>query len=353
MSAPALIIGGAGFIGCNLAARLLSAGRPVNVYDDLSRPGVEGNLHWLRSTFGQLLSVDFGDVRDARLLRRAIRRCSSVFHLAAQTAVTTSVVSPKPDFEINAVGTLTVLEELRQLAAPVPMLFTSTNKVYGNLNQLPLRLNGSRYEPRNAVVLHHGIDEAWPLSFHSPYGCSKGAADQYVLDYSRTYGMPNVVFRMSCIYGPHQCGTEDQGWVAHFALQLLRGLPITVYGDGYQVRDALYVDDLVDAMLLARSNARQVAGRAFNIGGGPKNAISLRELVEILSHLEGSSIPVRYQDWRIGDQRYYVSDTRAFSDATGWRPKTTVRTGVQKLYEWLRSESTQAVAAEACERGVA
>jgi CDP-paratose 2-epimerase len=356
-----LICGGAGFIGTNLASRLVSLGRPVLVYDDLSRPGVERNLQWLRHSYGSRIEFEFGDIRDAARLRRCVRQASAIFHLAGQTAVTTSLLTPRADFEINALGTLTLLEEVRALRYPAPLLFTSTNKVYGDLNSLALRVSGSRHEPQHPDLLANGIDETCPLSFHSPYGCSKGAADQYVLDYARSYGLPHVVFRMSCIYGPHQCGTEDQGWVAHFLLQAIAGRQITLFGDGMQVRDALFVDDLIDAMLLAERNASRLSGRAFNIGGGPHHTTSLLELLELIGKLEQRKPQVRFEGWRLGDQRYYVSDTRAFQAATGWKPKVSIRDGVAALYAWLieneaaRPEALQGetLPREAMRRGVA
>jgi CDP-paratose 2-epimerase len=342
---PVLICGGAGFIGTNVATHLLEAGRTVIVYDDLSRTGVERNLSWLREQFGARVESELADIRDQRALRRCVREASAVFHFAGQTAVTTSLLTPHEDFEINALGTLTLLEELRALTYPIPLLFTSTNKVYGDLDGIALRSNGNRYEPQHPGMQASGIGENCPLSFHSPYGCSKGAADQYVLDYARSYGLPNVVFRMSCIYGPHQCGTEDQGWVAHFLIQAQNGLPITIFGDGMQVRDVLYINDLVAAMMLASANAHRLAGRAFNIGGGPNNTISLLELVSLVAELEGGRPDVRFEDWRIGDQRYYVSDTRAFQAATGWRPRVNVSQGVANLHRWLveNNVATQAL----------
>jgi CDP-paratose 2-epimerase len=339
---PVLICGGAGFIGSNLAARLLGTGERVIVYDDLSRPGVDRNLGWLKAEFGSHLDIEIADIRDARSLRRCVRFAGSMFHFAGQTAVTTSLDDPREDFEVNALGTLTLLEELRLLNRPIPLLFTSTNKVYGDLNRIALRRNGNRYEPQHPSTLAKGIGESCALSFHSPYGCSKGAADQYVLDYARSYGMPNVVFRMSCIYGPHQCGTEDQGWVAHFLIQAQNELPITIYGDGRQVRDVLFVEDLIDAFLLARSDAPSLAGRAFNIGGGPGKTISLLELLDLIGDLQGEPPHVRFEDWRIGDQRYYVSDTTAFQAATGWSAQTGVREGVSQLHAWLLESNAAA-----------
>src|SRR5881227_502515 len=223
------------------------------------------------------------------------------------------------------------------MESPPPLLFTSTNKVYGGLSDLQLESNLTRYQPLDAA-LRTGIAEDRPLDFHSPYGCSKGAADQYVLDYARTFGLPAVVFRMSCIYGLHQMGTEDQGWVAHFLIRAIEGRPITVYGDGMQVRDILFADDLVDAFLLAHSNIHTLSGQAFNIGGGLGNTVSLLELLEIIQAVHGSKPKVAIEDWRCADQRYYVSDTRKFKAATGWSPKVNARQGVERLYLWLKEQ---------------
>jgi CDP-paratose 2-epimerase len=306
------------------------------VRDDLSRRGVERNLEWLRSTHGDQLQLEQGDVRDPDAVRRAAREVDRVFHFAAQVAVTTSVTDPVADFSVNLGGTVTLLEELRRRSDPPPLLFTSTNKVYGKLAGLEVARRDERYEPRDPEVREHGIGEHWPLQFASPYGCSKGGADQYVLDYAETYGLPAVVFRMSCIYGPHQHGNEDQGWVAHFLMQALAGRPITLYGDGRQVRDVLFVDDLLDAMLLATDSVDRLAGQAFNMGGGPQSTISLLELLDLIGRL-GHPPTVRHGDWRVGDQRYYVSDTRRFRDATGWAPKVAPEEGVALLHDWLTS----------------
>jgi CDP-paratose 2-epimerase len=340
-----VITGGAGFIGTNLAARLLSAGRRVRLFDNLSRPGVEQNLDWLRETYGERLAIEIGDVRDPEAVRRALRGAGAVFHFAAQVAVTTSLVDPRHDFAVNAGGTLNVLEALRALPDRPPLVFTSTNKVYGGMDDVPLRLRALRYEPVDPELAATGFGEERRLDFHSPYGCSKGTADQYVLDYARSYGMKNVVFRMSCIYGPHQFGTEDQGWVAHFLLRALEGLPITLYGDGGQVRDVLFVEDLVRALLLAEENAGPLAGRAFNMGGGPGNTVSLLELLSLIEGLSGRRPQVFFEDWRTGDQRYYVSDTRRFTEATGWSPLVSVGEGVGKLYNWLLESRGVEVAA--------
>ena len=330
-----LITGGAGFIGSNLAHRLLTMGRKVRVLDNLSRPGVEQNLQWLRQQHGGLLEFVRADIRDAAAVQQAVNGVQQVFHFAAQVAVTTSLENPQEDFAINALGTLNVLEAARSRPVPPAILMTSTNKVYGGLEDLELSVQGQRYLPVNAEVSARGIGEARSLDFHSPYGCSKGTADQYVIDYARSFGMTTLVFRMSCIYGPRQFGTEDQGWVAHFILRALRGERITLYGDGMQVRDVLFVDDLVDAFLLAEQNATRLSGRAFNMGGGARNAISLQDLLDRIEQLHGKRPPVSFDAWRTGDQRYYVSDTQAFTRETGWQAKVGADEGIARLFEWL------------------
>ena len=362
---PALVIGGAGFVGSNLADRLLRDGREVVVFDTLARPGVERNLAWLRAAHGERVTFVRGDVRDRDAVREAVRdgggagAAGDVYHFAAQVAVTTSLGDPGDDFDVNARGTLNVLEAVRALrdetGYAAPVLFTSTNKVYGELSDVAeARSPGGarRYEPADAALAATGIAESRPLDFHSPYGCSKGAADQYVCDYARSFGLPTVVFRMSCIYGPRQFGTEDQGWVAHFLIRALGGRPITLYGDGLQVRDVLFVDDLVDAFLLARRHVARLAGRAFNIGGGPANTTSLLELVERIGGLTGRRPDVRFEAWRTGDQRWYVSDVRAFGAATGWQPRTSLAEGLGRLHGWLAA-SRDADAAEADESALA
>ena len=347
-----LITGGAGFVGANLAHRLLAQGQRVLVLDNLSRPGVERNLEWLRDAHGDQLSVMVDDVRDAAAVRRAVARAQRVFHFAAQVAVTTSLVDPQEDFAINAQGTLNVLEAARAQAHPPSVLMTSTNKVYGGLEDVGLVLSDGRYAPVSTEIAAHGISEARPLDFHSPYGCSKGTADQYVHDYARSYGLRTVVFRMSCIYGQRQFGTEDQGWVAHFLLRALERAPITLFGDGRQVRDILFVDDLVDAFLLADRHIDQLSGQAFNIGGGPGNVISLLDLLDHIETLEGHRPDVQHEAWRTGDQRYYVSDTRRFQAATGWRPQVSAAQGIERLHRWLR-ESRGMVLRRAREKGSA
>ena len=336
-SQPVLITGGAGFIGTNVAHRILSSGCPVIVLDNLSRAGVENNLRWLSRTHAGLLRAELGDVRDGALLARLVPKASAVIHLAAQTAVTTSLSEPEPDFDVNARGTLTLLEALRMLPKSPPLIFTSTNKVYGSLTDIALTTARARYQPVDPQLLRDGVSERRPLEFCTPYGCSKGTADQYVLEYARSYGIPAALFRMSCIYGPHQCGTEDQGWVAHFVKRAIEHEPICVYGDGMQVRDLLYVEDLVDALLLAVRNIARLSGQAFNIGGGTENAISVLEVLDQIRELN-RECEIAFDAWRPSDQRYYVSNIQKFCDATGWRPQTTVRQGIEQLYRWLIDE---------------
>ena len=332
---PVLITGGSGFIGTNLADRLLASGHSVVVLDNLSRPGVDQNAIWLQQRYGRKIRIIVGDVRAREDVERALKGVSRVFHFAAQVAVTTSMVDPKTDFEINVGGTLNLLECIRKMETPPPLVYTSTNKVYGGLEDIRLHPADTRCEPVDGHLQQHGVSEDRPLNFHTPYGCSKGSAEQYVLDYARSYGQPAVVFRMSCIYGPHQFGTEDQGWVAHFLIRAIEGKPITVYGDGMQVRDILFVEDLVNAFLAAQEHMKSISGQAFNIGGGPQRTTSLLELVEFISHLHTSRPRLFFETCRTGDQRYYVSDTARFREATGWEPRISAREGIARLYEWL------------------
>jgi CDP-paratose 2-epimerase len=344
MSGRTLVTGGCGFIGTNMVDRILRGGGQVVVLDDLSRPGVRDNLDWLRGEHGRGFEMIEGDVRDPQAVRAALEGVTSVFHFAAQVAVTTSVSDPRSDFGVNLGGTVNLLEEMRRRPEPPGLLFTSTNKVYGDLEDLEVRLRGARYEPVGADWRRYGVGESRPLHFCSPYGCSKGGADQYVLDYAKSYGLRTVVFRMSCIYGPHQQGNEDQGWVAHFLKQILEGRPITLYGDGHQVRDVLYVGDLMDAMGAAMGSIGDLSGRAFNLGGGPRNTVSLLELLEMVGRLRDVPVDVRHGPWRVGDQRWYVSDTRAFESATRWSASTPVRSGVESLCSWLEADRRLAAA---------
>jgi CDP-paratose 2-epimerase len=327
-----LITGGSGFVGINLAHRLLADGGAVYILDNLSRANVARNLAWLSREHGDRAIIEIGDVRDSQALRRVIRKVDQVYHFAAQVAVTSSIEDPKTDFDVNVGGTLNLLEEVRSAPSPPAIIYTSTNKVYGSLDQIPVTLHSKRYRPLNPA--EDALDETAPLDFHSPYGCSKGAAEQYVLDYQRTYGLKTVVFRMSCIYGPHQFGTEDQGWVAHVISRAIRGKPITIYGNGCQVRDLLYIDDLLNAFVLARRHLTRICGQAFNIGGGPENTLSLLELADLLAEF-GVSLKIGFAPWRPGDQKYYVSDTTRFRLSTGWTPRIRIRDGIRALYDWL------------------
>ncbi len=335
----AVITGGAGFVGANLADRLAREGQDVLIYDSLCRPGVETNAAWLKERHGDRIAVEIADVRDAYTLRDAVRRATRLFHLSAQVAVTTSLLDPALDFEVNARGTLNLLEALRSLRESPPLVFSSTNKVYGRLLGMEFDERGLAYVPQRPEIEAFGIGEEQPLDFCSPYGCSKGSADQYVLDYARLFGLPATVFRMSCIYGPRQLGTEDQGWVAHFLRQVQARQPITIYGDGKQVRDLLFVDDLIEAMLLAQTHMADLQAQAFNIGGGPSNAVSLLEVLELIGRIDGRSPAVEFGPWRAGDQVWYVSDIRRFGAATGWVPRVDVRSGIDRLWRWLQSQT--------------
>jgi CDP-paratose 2-epimerase len=333
MSREMLIIGGAGFIGVNAAQSFAGQGWRISLFDNLSRQGAQSNLDWLR----QRHNVGFvkGDIRDREALERlfAERRYDAVLHLAAQVAVTTSVVNPREDFEINAMGTLNVLEAARQHCPQASLLFASTNKVYGKLEELQVVERSGRYA---YAEQESGVGETQSLDFHSPYGCSKGAADQYVVDYSRIYGMNGTSFRQSCIYGPRQFGVEDQGWLAWFAIAALLDKKLTIYGDGKQVRDVLHVEDLIRAYALAIEQPGQARGQAFNIGGGPLHTLSLLELVALLEQRLGRKIAPGFGDWRAGDQKVYVSDISKLKRMLGWTPQIDVEQGVGRLIEWVK-----------------
>jgi CDP-paratose 2-epimerase len=322
-----VVTGGAGFIGCNVAAAYLRGGHRVTVLDSLTRRGTEWNAEWLASLPGaRRLEIVRGDIRDAALVEHLVGTAETdlVFHFAAQTAVTTSLLHPRDDLEINLLGTFNVLEAIRGSRArkPPALFFTSTNKVYGALEGRATVETASRYRFADQALDQAGVSETEPLDFHSPYGCSKGAADQYVRDYGRIYGLPTVVFRMSCIYGPRQFGNEDQGWVAHFLIAAATGAPLTIYGNGKQVRDLLYVDDLVRAFQLAATQIERTAGQVYNICGGPANSIAVwTELRPKLEALAGRQIRPAVSDWRPGDQPVYVSDTSAAARDFGWMPR--------------------------------
>ena len=335
---PVLVTGGAGFIGSNLAAQLAEEGYRVRVLDSLARPGVERNLEDLTRTHRGRIVPLIADLRDERAVAAAVEDVAAVFHFAAQVAVTTSMVAPREDFAVNLAGTLGLLEALRRQGRETPLIFASTNKVYGDLGDIGVGLREGRYQPLDPAIRRFGIDETRRLDFHTPYGCSKGAADQYVLDYARSFGLPTVVLRMSCIYGPRQLGTEDQGWLAHFLLRARAGAPITIFGDGRQVRDVLEVGDAVAAYLAAWRQIDKVAGRAFNLGGGPANAISLRDLLDELAVLTGRAPSVAFEAWRPGDQRWFVADARQLRGRLSLPAPRPWREGLGALAAWYERE---------------
>jgi CDP-paratose 2-epimerase len=331
-----LITGGAGFIGSNLTDACIRAGHQVTILDDLSRRGSGANLAWLYASFGEH-GFDFvrADVRDFPAVVAAVAGRDAIYHLASQTAVTTSVVDPRHDFEVNALGAFNVLEAMRQAAPDALLIYSSTNKVYGRMEDVEATELATRYVLPDYP---EGVSEARPLDFHSPYGCSKGAADQYVRDYARIYGLRTVVFRQSCIYGPRQMGVEDQGWVAWFIIAALTGKPISIYGNGKQVRDLLYVGDLVRAFQAATERIDIAAGQVYNLGGGPQNTLSVWcEFGPMLTELIGEPVgPARFSDWRPGDQPVFVADIRKAERELGWTPQTPVREGIARLIAWVK-----------------
>jgi len=335
MSKNYLITGGAGFIGSNYVHRLLARGEKVTVYDNLSRGGASRNLAWLQEKFGEnAFRLVVGDVRDAALLTTSSREAEIIVHLAGQVAVTTSVTHPREDFEANALGTFNVVEAARLSERRPLVIYASTNKVYGGMDDVAVVEQRTRWEYQN---LPFGCPETQPLDFHSPYGCSKGTGDQYVRDYHRIYGLRSVVFRQSCIYGPRQFGIEDQGWVAWMTIAAVTGRPITIYGDGNQVRDVLYIDDLLDAYDAAVERVDTVEGQVYNLGGGPQNVMSIwAEFGPLLEKLLGKPILVARGDWRPGDQRVFYADIRKAERELGWKPRVGVDEGVRRLFEWVK-----------------
>ena len=328
-----LITGGCGFIGSNTAFRLMGKFSKVTILDNFSRDGAKENLTWLMEQ-GDVELIE-ADVRDNEAISKIISagKYDAIIHLAAQVAVTTSVEDPKRDFEVNAMGTFNILESVRMYSPRTIVINASTNKVYGELGGLEPTEGLLRYE---LPELPMGVPENQSLDFHSPYGCSKGAADQYILDYARIYGLRTVNFRQSCIYGYRQFGIEDQGWVAWFTIAHLKKKPITVYGDGKQVRDLLFIDDLVDAYIAAIERIDEVRGMTFNIGGGPNVSVSLLEFIELLQEISG--IPLEYAkgEWRPGDQRVYISDIRKAEIHLGWKPQINAVDGISKLHNWVK-----------------
>jgi CDP-paratose 2-epimerase len=329
-----LVTGGAGFIGSNYVSRLIERGEKVTVYDNLSRAGAPRNLKWLHETFGaSAFKLVEGDVRDGALLAETAKGTDVIVHLAAQVAVTTSVTDPRNDFEINALGTFNVVEAARLSGSDPVVIYASTNKVYGGMDDVEVVEGPSRWGYKD---LPFGASETQPLDFHSPYGCSKGTGDQYVRDYARIYDLRSVVLRQSCIYGPRQFGVEDQGWVAWFIIAAVTGKPMSIYGDGKQVRDLLHVYDLLDAYDAAIRNIDTVKGDIFNVGGGPENVLSVwTEFGPMLEKLLGKPLPVGRGDWRPGDQKVFVADIRKAEKVLGWKPKYNVEAGIKQLFDWV------------------
>jgi CDP-paratose 2-epimerase len=337
-----LVTGGAGFIGANVVRRLVSSGVAVTLFDNLSRPGVTANLTALQDEFGLDLKTTIGDIRDADAVTAAVAGVGAVVHLAGQTAVTTSIARPRDDLLDNVVGTFNVLDAARRSRHNPIVVYASTNKVYGDLADLGVVEEPDHYR---LAELTHGVSEAQPVDPVSPYGCSKAAGEHYVTDFSNTYGVPTVVMRQSCVYGEHQLGVEDQGWLAWFAVSGRVGRPLTIFGDGKQVRDLLHVDDLVDAYSVAVARIDRVAGQVFNVGGGPDNAVSiwwqLRPLLE--GALQRNLPDPTFGPWRLGDQKVFVSDTTKATEMLGWRPQIGVGEGLARLVAWLDTQPAPVV----------
>ncbi len=335
MTKQYLVTGGAGFIGSNYVHRLVKRGEKVTIYDNLSRGGAPRNLEWLKQEFGdKAFDVIVGDVREADRITEAAKSADVIVHLAGQVAVTTSVINPRDDFESNAFGTFNVMEAARLSGRQPIVIYASTNKVYGGMDDVELFEEPTRWRYKDLV---NGCPETQPLDFHSPYGCSKGTGDQYVRDYARMYDLPTVVFRQSCIYGPRQFGIEDQGWVAWFIIAAVMGRPITIYGDGKQVRDILHVEDLMNAYDFAVSKNEIARGQVYNVGGGPDNVMSIwSEFRPKLEKYIGHTLEVARGDWRPGDQRVFYADITKAEKELGWKPNINVEDGVQKLFEWVQ-----------------
>ena len=329
-----LVTGGAGFIGSNYVHRLVSRGEKVTVFDNLSRGGAPRNLEWLKQTHGaDAFRMIVGDVRDSAAITEAAQGADVIVHLAGQVAVTTSVVNPREDFEINALGTFNTLEAARASGRKPIFLYASTNKVYGGMDDVEIVEDATRWHYKD---LTYGAAEDQPLDFHSPYGCSKGTGDQYVRDYFRIYDLPTVVFRQSCIYGPRQFGIEDQGWLAWFIIAAVMGRPITIYGDGKQVRDVLHVEDLLNGYDAAVANIDVAKGQVYNMGGGVENVLAVwTEFEPLLERLLGKKIEVARGDWRPGDQRVFYADYRKAQRELGWKPQVSLEEGIERLFEWV------------------
>jgi CDP-paratose 2-epimerase len=334
MTRQYLVTGGAGFIGSNYVHRLVQRGEQVTIFDNLSRGGAPRNIAWLEETFGKdAFRLVVGDLRDAEFLRESAKDADVIVHLAGQVAVTTSVVNPRDDFEANALGTFNALEAARLSERNPIFIYSSTNKVYGGMEDVEIIEEATRWLYKDLV---EGCSETQPLDFHSPYGVSKGSGDQYTRDYARIYGLRSVVFRQSCIYGPRQFGVEDQGWLAWMMIAAVTGKQITIYGDGKQVRDVLHVNDLLNAYDLAVERIDEVKGQVYNIGGGRRNVMAIwAEFGPILERLIGRKIEVARADWRPGDQRVFYADFRKAQRELGWEPKIDLEEGMELLFDWI------------------
>ena len=337
MSKIIFISGGCGFIGTNAAVNYLKKGNRVIVYDNLSRAGAKENLKWLKKQGENFVFVK-GDIRDDKKLLETFKKYKPdlVLALAAQVTMVTSVENPREDFEINALGTFNTLEAMRKGSPKTSLIYSSTNKVMGALTDIPVIEKKKRYVYKNIK----GISEKYPLDFCGPYGCSKGCGDQYTIDYSRIFGLNTIVFRQSGIYGPHQFGIEEQGWLAWLCNALLFDKPVTIFGNGKQVRDVLYIDDLLRAFDLAVMNIKKTRGQAYNIGGGPKFSLSIWELFAILEELAGKKFNYSFGPWRPGDQKVYISDINKAKKDFNWQPKISPKEGVKKLYNWISQNKT-------------
>jgi CDP-paratose 2-epimerase len=338
---PVLITGGCGFIGTNLAHRLMGAGRPVHLFDNLSRAGSETNLGWLKQEHPELVTSEIGDLRDGRSLGRALANASEIFHLAGREGAAEGLADPLLDFEVNARGTLNLLQAIRASGREIPLVHLSTSKFYAPLPLAQLRSDSARYKPLDPRFA--GFDESRLLEPSLPSSCSKAAAEAYVTSFARVYRLPAVAIRCGSVYGPHQNGAEEEQWTAHLATRVLRNMPVTVYGDGKQVRDLLFVEDLVDALLLARSFLGRLRGNVFNVAGGPERAVSLLEFLDTVGTIAGRLPRVKLAPWRCADSRYSVTNSIKFLKATGWQPKVGVRRGIERLVRWI-IESRQAPA---------
>ncbi|MBY0359205.1 MAG: GDP-mannose 4,6-dehydratase [Candidatus Obscuribacterales bacterium] len=331
-----LVSGGCGFIGLHTAQKLSSLGHTVLLLDNLSRPGTKQNLKWLQEQSDLIAHANI-DLRNSNAVDELVATnndIAAIIHLGAQVAVTTSVTNPRLDFEINALGTFNLLEAARIHCPQAAFLYSSTNKVYGEMLDHAVIDLGKKYAYADLPL---GVSEKMPLDFHSPYGCSKGSADQYVIDYSRIYGLKSVVFRQSCIYGSRQFGLEDQGWVAWFAICAILGNKLTIYGDGKQVRDVLWIDDLVDLYISTLEQIEKAKGQVYNIGGGAQNTLSPLELISLLEKFSGKSIDYSQADWRPGDQKVFISDISKVEKELGWKPCLAPEIGVEKLFKWTKN----------------